>query len=51
MSFQGVPGLADDSVTRLENKDSALEMGDLTELHSTRNFARSKGDFSVANID
>ena len=26
-------------------KDSALEMRDLTELHSARNFMRSKGDF------
>ena len=34
-----------DSITRLEKKDSALEMGDLTELHLARNFARSKRDF------
>ena len=45
MGFQGVRGLAYDSVTRLGKKDSALEMRDLTELHSARNFARSKGDF------
>ena len=44
--FQSVRGLADDSVTRLDkNKDLALEMRDLTELHWVRNFMRSKGDF------
>ena len=32
--FQSVRGLADDSVTKLDkNKDLALEMRDLTELH------------------
>ena len=45
MGFQGVQGLAYDSDTRLEKRDSALEMRDLTELHSARNFVRSKGDF------
>ena len=30
---------------RIGKNDSALEMGDLTELHSARNFARSKRDF------
>ena len=38
-------GLAHDSVTRSEKRDSALEMRDLTELHLARNFARSKEDF------
>ena len=28
-----------------KKRDSALEMRDLTELHSARNFAKSKGDF------
>ena len=45
MGFQGVRKLAYDSVTRLEKTDSALEIRDLTELHSARNFARSEGDF------
>ena len=35
---------------RIVKKDSALEMRDLTELHSARNFARSKEDFQRANI-
>ena len=44
--FQSVRGLADDSVTSLDNnEDLALEMRDLTELHWARNFMRSNGDF------
>ena len=49
MGFQGVQRLAYDSITGLEQKDSALEMRDLTDLHSARNFARSKGDFHAAS--
>ena len=51
MGFHCVRGFAFDSVTRLEKRHSASEMRDLTELHSARNFMRSKGDFkSDANI-
>ena len=50
MGFQGVRGLAFDSVTRLEKRISALEMRNLTELHSARNFMRSKED-NIVQVD
>ena len=44
--FQSVRGLEDDSVTRFVRKlDLAFEIRDLTKLHWTMNFLRSKGDF------